>query len=124
MQRLTCQWLRVHCRRQPFTRQPLLRPTQEDPRVTPHRNHPKPPGRLARLADFAFRRRRLVVVAWIVALVVAFGAASQLAGDYGRLLDAGIGVQGGRRAARRPLPAADAVTVDVVWQAQDARRPR
>ena len=40
-----------------------------------------PPGRLARLADLVFRRRRLVLVAWVVGLVAAFGAAG-LAGEW------------------------------------------
>ena len=40
-----------------------------------------PPGRLARLADLAFRRRRAVVAAWVAGLVAAFAAAG-LAGDW------------------------------------------
>ena len=42
---------------------------------------PPPAGRLARLADLAFRRRRAVVAAWVVALVAAFAGAG-LAGDW------------------------------------------
>jgi len=40
-----------------------------------------PPGRLGRLADFTYRRRRTVLVAWVVALVAAFAAAGA-AGDW------------------------------------------
>jgi RND superfamily putative drug exporter len=38
--------------------------------------------RLARLADIAYRRRRLMVLGWIVAAVVIIGVGSSLAGDY------------------------------------------
>src|SRR3954447_13943477 len=38
--------------------------------------------RLARLADFAYRRRGLVVVAWIVSAVVIIGLGSSFAGEY------------------------------------------
>ena len=56
--------------------------TQEELTVSSPTAPNQPPGRLARLADFAFRRRRLVVLGWIAALVVAFGAASQLGGEF------------------------------------------
>ena len=38
--------------------------------------------RLARLADFTYRRRRLMVLLWIVAAVVIIGLGSSLAGEY------------------------------------------
>ena len=65
-----------------------------------------PPGRLARLADVVFRRRRVVLAAWVVALVAAFGAAGPRRRLVGRLLHAGLGVARRGRPARRPLPAA------------------
>src|SRR4051812_16395750 len=79
------------------------------------------PGRLARLADFAFRRRRIVLAAWIAAFVVALGAASQLGGDY----HADYSTPGSEsKAAEQRLadrfPQQTPFTVDVVWQAKDA----
>ena len=91
---------------------PLTTPTQ------------KPPGRLARLGDFAFRRRKLVLAAWIAALVVAIGAASQLGGDY----RADYSTPGSEsKAAEQRLadrfPQENPFSVDVVWQAKDAASP-
>src|SRR5918992_4704146 len=78
---------------------------------------PSPPGRLARLADLAFRRRRVVVAAWIAGLVAAFGAAG-LAGDW----SADYSTPGSEsRAAAQLLqerfPERNPETVDLVWQA-------
>jgi putative drug exporter of the RND superfamily len=78
-----------------------------------------PPGRLARLADLAFRRRRSVVAVWIVGLVAAFAAAG-LAGDW----SADYSTPGSEsRAAANLLqerfPERNPETVDVVWQAPD-----
>src|SRR5215213_8836162 len=39
-------------------------------------------GRLASLADIAYRRRGRMVLAWIAAAVVIIGVGSSLAGDY------------------------------------------
>jgi RND superfamily putative drug exporter len=79
---------------------------------------PPLPGRLARLADLAFRRRRAVVAAWVVALVAAFGAAS-LAGDW----SADYSTPGSESRAAADLlqerfPQRSPDTVDVVWQAR------
>jgi putative drug exporter of the RND superfamily len=38
--------------------------------------------RLARLADIAYRRRRRMVLGWIVAMIVIIGVGSSLAGEY------------------------------------------
>ena len=78
---------------------------------------PPPPGRLARLADLAFRRRRAVVAAWVVGLVAAFAAAG-LAGDWSA--DYSTPGSESRAAAEllhRALPAEQPDTVDLVWQA-------
>jgi putative drug exporter of the RND superfamily len=80
---------------------------------------PPSPSRLARLADFAFRRRRRVVAAWVVALVAAFGAAG-LAGDW----SADYSTPGSESRAAATLlqerfPQSTPDTVDVVWQARD-----
>ncbi|HYI17484.1 MAG TPA: MMPL family transporter [Solirubrobacteraceae bacterium] len=78
---------------------------------------PAPPGRLGRLADFTHRRRRTVVLAWIVALVAAFAAAGA-AGDW----SADYATPGSESRAAAELlqerfPARSPDTVDVVWQA-------
>ena len=81
---------------------------------------PAPGGRLARLADLAFRRRRAVVATWIVALAAAFATAG-LAGDW----SADYSTPGSEsRAAAQLLderfPQRSPDTIDVVWQAEDA----
>ncbi|MBI5311390.1 MAG: MMPL family transporter [Actinobacteria bacterium] len=43
---------------------------------------PATDGMLAKLADFSFRRRRLMVLLWIVALVVLGGVSGALKGDF------------------------------------------
>jgi len=78
---------------------------------------PSPPGRLARLADRAFRRRRAVVAAWIAALAAAFAAAG-LGGDW----SADYSTPGSESRAAAELigdrfPERNPETVDVVWQA-------
>ena len=81
----------------------------------------QPPGRLARLADFAFRRRRIVLAAWITALVLAIGAATQLGGEYSA--DYATPGSESKAAAERlsdRFPTETPYTVDVVWQARDA----
>ena len=65
---------------------------------------PPQPGRLARLADLAFRRRRAVVATWVVALAAAFAAAG-LAGDWSADYSTpGLGVARRRAAPPGPLP--------------------
>ena len=78
-----------------------------------------PPGRLARLADLVFRRRRLVLVAWVVGLVAAFGAAG-LAGEW----SADYSTPGSESRAAADLlderfPQQSPETVDIVWHAPD-----
>jgi RND superfamily putative drug exporter len=90
---------------------------------------PSPPsttrtGPLARLADFAFRRRRLVLLGWIAALVVAFGAASQLGGDFtADYSTPGSESKAAEQRLAKSFPAQTPFTIDVVWQARDARSP-
>ena len=88
--------------------------------MQPHRNTQNTPL-LPRLAGFAFRRRRLVVVVWVIGLVLALGAASKLAGDWsadyetpGSDSKAAAALLGERFEERRPY------SVDIVWQARDA----
>ena len=80
--------------------------------------HQQRPSRLARLADLAFRRRRTVLLAWIVALAAAFAASARWPATSPPTT---------RRPARSPSAAGDLLTerfpgavpdtVDVVWQA-------
>jgi RND superfamily putative drug exporter len=79
---------------------------------------------LGRLGDFTYRRRGLVLLGWILALVIAFGASSKLAGDWsanyetpGSESEAALNRLDDRFPERRPY------NVDVVWQARDAAAP-
>jgi putative drug exporter of the RND superfamily len=85
---------------------------------------PRRHSRLARLADTMVRRRRTVVLAWIVSLVAAFGAASQLGGDWSA--DYSTPGSDSRAASQRldeRFPAQKPESFDVVWTAPDARAP-
>ena len=81
---------------------------------------PQRPGRLARLADVAFRRRRLVVLGWIVALAATFAASGALAGQFSAdyATPGSESQRAGDLLAKR-FPARSSDTVDVVWQAAD-----
>jgi RND superfamily putative drug exporter len=77
------------------------------------------PSRLARLADFAFRRRRAVLLGWIVALAAAFAASGALAGEFSA--DYATPGSESKRAGdllEQRFPARSSDTVDVVWQAE------
>ena len=79
---------------------------------------------LGRLGALAFRRRRLVVVAWIAGLVVAGMLASNIGGEY----TADYSTPGSEsKAAAQTLderfPGQSNSTVDVVWQAQNVNSP-
>ena len=76
-----------------------------------------PVTRLARLGDFAFRRRRLVLAAWIGALVAAFALSAAFGGAWsGGLRHARLRVQGAPPTAlEQRFPASSPDTVDVVW---------
>src|SRR5215204_7338013 len=76
------------------------------------------PGRLARLADLAFRRRRLVLLAWIVGLAAAFAASGALAGEFSAdYATPGSESQRAGDLLRDRFPGRSSETVDVVWQA-------
>ena len=71
---------------------------------------------LGRLGAFVVRRRRAVVLAWIVALVAAFGAMG-LAGDWAA--DYNTPGSESKRAAdalQERFPSTSPDTVDVVWR--------
>ncbi|HEV2774663.1 MAG TPA: MMPL family transporter, partial [Solirubrobacteraceae bacterium] len=88
--------------------------------MQPHRITQNP-SFLPRLGGFAYRRRRLVVILWIIGLVVALGASSKLAGDWsadyetpGSDSKAAAALLGERFEEQRPY------SVDIVWQASEA----
>ena len=61
---------------------------------------------LVRLADRCFRHRRLVVLAWVAALVGAFALAGAFGGEFKQdYLQPGSESQHGLEHARGPLPA-------------------
>ena len=77
------------------------------------------PSRLARLADVAFRRRRVVLAAWVVALVAAFAASGSLAGEFSAdYATPGSESQRAGDLLSQRFPARSSDTVDVVWQAK------
>ena len=82
-------------------------------------NTPQRPGRLARLADLAFRRRRIVLLAWIVGLAAAFAASGALAGQFSAdYATPGSESQRAGDLLSERFPARSSDTVDVVWQAK------
>ena len=79
---------------------------------------PRPSGALARLADFAARRRGLMVIAWIAVLGAALALAPRIAGDFA----ADYSTPGAESSAAADLvaerfPGSSGEAVDVVWQA-------
>jgi hypothetical protein len=73
-------------------------------------------GLLARLADFAYRRRGRMVLAWVVALVLTIGIAPRLAGDF----SAEFATAGSESQAAADLVAERGTsgdTIEVVWRA-------
>jgi len=75
-------------------------------------------GRLARLAEFAYRRRRLTVVSWVGALVAVIALAPALAGEF----SADFAVPGSDSRAARDITlqrfGGSTETVDVVWRSE------
>ena len=81
-------------------------------------------SRLARLGEFTYGHRKLVLVAWVLGLVIALAASSKLAGEWsanyetpGSESEAALDRLDQRFPERRPY------SVDVVWQARDAATP-
>jgi RND superfamily putative drug exporter len=76
-------------------------------------------GRLARLADLAYRRRGLMVLAWVTALVAVVAGVSRLAGDF----DVEFGTPGSESDAAADVleehfPETSGETVNVVWKSE------
>ena len=79
---------------------------------------------LGRLAELAYRRRRLVVVGWVALLLAVMGLSSSLKGE----LSADYATPGSESKAAADLienrfPGRSADTVDVVWAANDVTAP-
>ena len=80
---------------------------------------------LDRLTDFCYRRRRLVVVAWLVVLVATAVAGSRFGGDD----TTDYGTPGSESTAATNLlderfPARSGDTIDVVWRADGRHHGR
>ena len=80
---------------------------------------------LGRLADFTYRRRRLVLVAWVATLVAVVAVGGALRGDW----SADYSTPGSESRAAVELlherfPERSADTVDVVWQARNVEAAR
>jgi RND superfamily putative drug exporter len=91
--------------------------------VTDRRDPSAPPGRLARLARLAYRRRRLMVASWVAALVAVIAVAPMVAGDFSQ--DYAVPGSDSREARELIAERFDEVSsesVDVVWEADAGAR--
>ena len=90
-----------------------------------HSSEKTPHGRLGRLAELTYRRRRRVVATWVIALIAVIGLTPVIAGEY----EADFGTNGSEseRAAtlvEKHFPGRTGDTVNVVWKAdQGAEAP-
>jgi RND superfamily putative drug exporter len=78
-----------------------------------------PQGRLARLADLAYRRRGLMVLAWVAALAVVIGGVSRLTADF----DVDFGTPGSESDAaadvlEQHFPQTSGESVNVAWKSE------
>jgi RND superfamily putative drug exporter len=81
------------------------------------------PGRLARLADFAYRRRGRMVLAWIAVLAAAVVVAPRLAGEFSaEFATAGSDSQTAADLVAERFPGTSGDTIEVVWQADAGAR--
>ena len=79
---------------------------------------------LGRLGELAYRRRGLVVLAWILAIVLAFGASSKLGGDWSANYETpGSDSEAALNRLDERFPERQPYSVDVVWQAREAGAP-
>jgi RND superfamily putative drug exporter len=76
-----------------------------------------PATRLARLAGFAYRRRRLVLGSWVAALFAAFALVAVAGGDWSADYNTpGSQSKAAADALEQRFPTRSPDTVDVVWQ--------
>ncbi len=79
-----------------------------------------PTSRLARLGAFAFRRRRLVLGAWVGALVASFALALTFGGTFSADYNTpGSDSKAAADALESRFPATSPDTIDVVWRTAD-----
>jgi len=85
----------------------------------------QPTGGLAALADLAYRRRRRMLLAWVVALAAVIAIAPRVAGDFNADYSTpGSESQAASKLIRERFPGRSGEAVDVVWQnASGVRRP-
>jgi putative drug exporter of the RND superfamily len=81
------------------------------------------PSLLARLGDFAYRRRGRVILGWIAVLVAVLAIVPRIAGDFGTE----FGTPGSESKAASDLidehfPTSSGDSVNVVWEAPDGAR--
>src|SRR5262245_26189722 len=82
--------------------------------------HTPRPGPLGRLAGLAYRRRGRVLLAWAVALVVAFGVSAAFRGEFTNSASApGSDSEQAQRLLSDRFPTQSGDTVRVVVQADD-----
>ncbi|MBO3749894.1 MMPL family transporter [Streptosporangiaceae bacterium NEAU-GS5] len=80
------------------------------------------PGPLGRLAGLAYRRRGAVLIAWALALALAFGLSAAFGGDYTNGSSApGSDSEQAQRLLRERFPAQSGDTIRVVVRAGDVR---
>ena len=80
-------------------------------------------SRLSRLGQFAFRRRRLVLAAWVAALFSAFALSAAFGGAWSAdYATPGSDSKAAADALVERFPARSPDTVDVVWRTADASR--
>jgi RND superfamily putative drug exporter len=85
---------------------------------TDQRDERQRPGRLGRLAVFAHRRRRLVVVSWVALLVGIMALAPRIAGEFTADYAApGSDSRAARELVEQRFDGYSAESIDVVWGA-------
>ena len=81
------------------------------------------PGRLARLADLAYRRRGRVLLTWVVATAAVAGVAPRLAGEFSsEFATAGSESKAAADLISERFPGTSGDTIEVVWQGQTGVR--
>jgi RND superfamily putative drug exporter len=87
--------------------------------TTNRRDAAPPAGRLGRLAAFAYRRRRLVVVSWIVLLIGIMALAPRIAGEFTADYAApGSDSRAARELVEQRFGGYSAESIDVAWEAE------
>ncbi len=84
---------------------------------------PRVSGRLARIADLAYRRRGRVLLAWIAVLAATVAVAPRLAGEFSaEFATAGSESQAAANLVAESFPGTSGDTIEVVWQAAAGAR--